>query len=46
MLRTVRMAYRNVTVGINHTFASEDAVGDRQVMDLGIDCAHVFPLFL
>jgi len=46
VLGTVWMTDRDVTVGIDHTLTSEDAVGDRQVMDLGVDCAHVPPLFV
>jgi ABC-type phosphonate transport system ATPase subunit len=40
MLRVVRIADADMTVGIDHLLAREDSVGDDEVLDDGIEIAH------
>ena len=41
MLRIVGMTDADVAVGVDHLFFGEDAVGDHEVLDDGVDIAHV-----
>ena len=40
MLRLVRVPDADVAVGIHHVFLGEDAVGDHEVLDDGVEAAH------
>ena len=40
MLRVVRVADADMTVGIHHLLAREDAVGDDEILDDGVEIAH------
>ncbi len=40
LLRIVRMADADVAVGVDHVLLGEDAVGDDEVLDEGVEVGH------